>query len=296
MVISAVPRYAGFVFNAPEEDQPWEVDGSKQSMKAVSPPFLQRSESLAAILNVCKSLKANLPVTFRLSDVLRVQVLGDSNLSDTLMQRIAAFIWNFESVLQQLYPHTSWYQSHRYGHRQYLRKFTTLAKVIEKRKREHNAPVSPQKLITAILDYVPAENVAKVLTHFDYWESQSYAFLISKTLNEYHYHMRWYLHHMRWPNSFPAVVFQIHEGTLEIDRIWNRIQVCVGLVTFLHDCEFSSFAGFLVDHIDSKDYSPQRLLNDIGRENLIEFYQQQFDEHQSIASGTGGGLRTCCMQ
>ena len=82
-----------------------------------------------------------------------------------------------------------------------------------------------------------------------------------------------------WYHGAPGMMFEQHEATFEYDRIESWIRVCVGIVDFLHKSKPSAVVELLQRHIDGVEYSPEKLLADIGLADLIDFYRPQFEEH-----------------
>ena len=142
-----------------------------------------------------------------------------------------------------------------------------LAYEMKTRAKDKN-PMTASDAIERILSCKTENEVILLMNHPDIWDAQKYETLSLETP-------------INWSCGAPGLLINLHEGTLDSDRVINWVRVCMGIVRFVDsfDEDTTYFRDFILSVPDGTNYSPEDLLTDIGLPELIEFYKPQLEEH-----------------
>ncbi|KAG4439690.1 hypothetical protein IFR05_004827 [Cadophora sp. M221] len=220
------------------EEETEDYDWCGIEVKTPALPFTP--QSLQAVKDVCTLIQQRFKTLQNTTTGLHVHIgHGKSCFSTHDVSKIMAFIYAFEPQLSSLHPVHRY--SHMYGHA--MRHNCNFSQSFQRR---HGVMPSALMAVTKILTTIESDmsstrrELADLVSSGSCGKNGNYNFngLEDRGVNA----------------EVPTLEFRQHEGTMDGELVVQWVQLLVGMLKFIEDEEYASFAKFLFDTAEKEKW------------------------------------------
>jgi len=215
-------------------------------VEIVSPPLYFSEQACQQVKAVIEVLTNNYRIITPESAGLHVHVGNESvGFDKSAIHKMLATLWTFEPAIETIHP--PWRMENKFCESFRTSVFGADAKAT---------------------GATPKQTVELLLTNSEEFEKLYKSFLFERGA----YNFQNLENTPQDPKK--TIEFRQHESTLDPDRVYNWMKLCVGLVDFAHRASLSALKPFLLLHVDDlpEEFTVVKVLTAIGLSPQAMFY------------------------